>query len=191
MSCSPISWQLSRAVARRPLDTLPKRSLHVPHTFHGRGFRHADAQAARASSLHRQASFRERRLALVRGDEGGAGPQIEERGAPADLGARGARLHPAAAQPGARARSAEGARDEGGGAREHQHADPGAARPPTMRSSICRCTAGSRPARRSRRCRAPTPSPSPPPCSARASIMRWRSPAIRWSRKAFSTAIMR
>ena len=36
-----------------------------------------------------------------------------------------------------------------------------------------------------------TPSPSPPPCSARASIMRSRWPAIRWSRKAFSTAIMR
>ena len=62
--------------------------------------------------------------------------------------------------------------------------------PPTT-SWTSRCTAGSPPARRSRRCRAPTPSPSPPPCSARASIMRWRSPAIRWSTRAFSTATMR
>ena len=56
---------------------------------------------------------RDRRFALVRGDEGGARPQVEERRPPPHLGAGGARLHPPAGESGARAGSAEDARDEG------------------------------------------------------------------------------
>jgi hypothetical protein len=51
--------------------------------------------------------------------------------------------------------------------------------------------AGSRPAHRSRRCRAPKASPSRPRFSVPASITRSRCPAIRWSTKAFSTATSR
>ena len=49
----------------------------------------------------------------LRRDAGSARPQVEVRRAPADLGARGARLHPPPAQSGARARGAEDAGDEG------------------------------------------------------------------------------
>ena len=59
---------------------------------------------------------RDRRLALVRGDEGGARPQVQVGRAPADLGARGARLHPPPAQPRAGARSAADARAPKAGA---------------------------------------------------------------------------
>ena len=169
------------------------RRAFVAYTFPVRsiGGVTADAhrQAARIAAVHRRAPRSETACQPeLRRDARGARPQVEVGRAPPDLGARGARLHPPPAQPGARAGGAEDARDATPAARVRSGRS--SLPPPTTRSKS-RCTAGSPPARRSRRCRAPRASPSPPPCSARASIMRWRCPAIRWSRKAFSTAISR
>ena len=52
-----------------------------------------------------------------------------------------------------------------------------------------RCTAGLPPARRSKHCKAPKVSRSPPRYWDRASIMRSKSPAIRWLKRESSTGI--
>ena len=54
---------------------------------------------------------RERHFPELRRDARSARAQVQVGRSPADLGARGARVHPPAAQPGARARGAEAARD--------------------------------------------------------------------------------
>ena len=64
----------------------------------------------------------------LRRDARSARPQVEVGRPPADFGARGARLHPPAAQPGARARSGQAARDADPGDRDP--AAPGRSRPP-------------------------------------------------------------
>ena len=73
-----------------------------------RGGRHADQQAARACWCSSIVGYGGRRLALVRGDEGGARPQIEIRHPPPDQRARGARLHPPPAASRPRPRSGAG-----------------------------------------------------------------------------------
>ena len=67
---------------------------------------------------------------------------------------------------------------------------PAPSRSPTRRRrSACRSTAGSPPARRSRRCATiPRPSTCRSPCSARARTTASRCRAIRWSRPASRTA---
>ena len=72
--------------------------------------RDADPQAIRAAALHPRAPEGSRRAALLRRDEGRARPALEVRHPPPDHRARGARLHPPPAQPGARDRGDQAAR---------------------------------------------------------------------------------
>ena len=139
--------------------------------------------------VHRRPPQRRADQPELRRDARSARPQVQVGRAPADLGARGARLHPPPAQPGAGARGGEAAGNAAFGHASRRFG-PSLRRRPTTRWRF-RCMAGSPPARRSRRCRERRASPFRPRCSARASIMRSRSRAIRWSRKAFSTAISR
>ncbi len=66
--------------------------------------------------VHPQAGAARRGLALLRRDEGGAGPAVEIRHPPADHGAGGAGLHSSAAAPGSGDRDHAAAREHG---REH------------------------------------------------------------------------
>ena len=165
---------------------LPTRSLFVPN---GGVTADAHRQATRTAAVHRRPPEAGRRQPQLRRDARGARPQVEVGRAPAHFGARGARLHPPSAEPGARAGGAQAPGERPSATVTPIRPVAPAAANDTLEIPLHgRIAAGTpiealqgtgelRGAGRAAR--------------RRASIMRSRSPAIRWSRKEFSTATSR
>ena len=80
------------------------RDLYTRSRSEGVNRTDADPQATRTASVHQRAPEGERNSAVLRRDEGCARPSVQVGHSPPDHSARGARLHPAAAESGARAR---------------------------------------------------------------------------------------